>query len=143
MGSSYAVLPTGEPSPQQKRLLEAARARLAEGETPLADIAAAERLNPEAALDLAHHLEAVGEAVFIGETHLWPTGRYEELRRTAVSMLKEAGSLRVIVYKERAGLSRKTATLLLDHFHERGLTKRESGTHVLDDEDAARPSPLV
>ena len=49
----------------------------------------------------------------------------------------------VVEYKERTGLSRKTATLLLDHFHERGLTQRESGTHALLDEGAAKAAPLV
>jgi selenocysteine-specific elongation factor len=142
VGSAFAVLPRGEPTAEQKsRIALATRAlEKAEENLPLADL---DNLHPDAALDLAHYLEATGEAVLIGETHLWPAGRYEELRRTAIAMLKESGTLRVVEYKERAGLSRKTATLLLDHFHDRGLTRRESGTHVLLDEDAAKAVPLV
>ncbi len=141
VGSAYAVLPHGEPTAEQKlRIAEAKKALASAENLALADFV---NLHPAAALDLAHYLEAVGEAVFVGETHLWPTGRYEELRRFAIDMLKESGTLRVVEYKERTGLSRKTATLLLDHFHEQGLTKRESGTHVLLNENAARPAPLV
>jgi selenocysteine-specific elongation factor len=145
VGSSYALLPQGEPTAEQKARIAEAAALLgrAEENLPLADLAAALKLHPDAALDMAHHLEATGEAAFIGETHLWPVGRYEGLRRTALEMLKESGTLRVVEYKGRAGLSRKAATLLLDHFHERGMTRRESGTHELLDENAAKPVPLV
>jgi selenocysteine-specific elongation factor len=141
VGSSYAVLPHGEPTAEQKaRIADVIRALEDAENLALADFG---NLHPDAALDLAHYLEAVGEAVFVGETHLWRTGRYEELRRTAVEMLKASGTLRVVEYKERTGLSRKTATLLLDHFHERGLTRRESGTHALLDENAAKAAPFV
>ncbi|MCX7022830.1 MAG: SelB C-terminal domain-containing protein, partial [bacterium] len=141
VGSAYAVVGRGEPTAEQKaRIAEAKRVLENEENLALADFG---NLHPDTALDLAHYLEAVGEAVFVGETHLWPAGRYEELRRTAIVMLKESGTLRVVEYKERTGLSRKTATLLLDHFHEQGLTKRESGTHVLLDENAAKAAPLV
>jgi len=141
VGSSYAVLPHGDPTAEQKARIAEAKKALEDAENlALTDFV---NLHPDTVLDLAHYLEATGDAVFVGETHLWPAGRYEELRRTAISMLKESGTLRVVEYKERAGLSRKTATLLLDHFHERGLTKRESGTHVLLDEDAAKAAPLV
>lgn len=145
IGPSYAILPHGELTVLQIQRLREVKQMLAQSKSsvPLSDLAAAENLHPDACVDIAHYLEAVGEAFFINDSQLWPAERYEELRRTALEMLKENGTLRVAEFKARTGLSRKPATLLLDHFYERGMTQRESGTHTLLDEKAAQLVPLV
>jgi selenocysteine-specific elongation factor len=71
-----------------------------------------------------------GTAVRLGE--LWFSANVvAEARRRALDHFAKARTLTVIEFKELAGLARKQAILVLEHFDHLGLTRREGDARVL------------
>jgi len=71
-----------------------------------------------------------GAAVRLGE--LWFSATVvAEAQRRALEHFAKARTLTVIEFKELAGLSRKQAILVLEHFDHLGLTRREGDARVL------------
>jgi selenocysteine-specific elongation factor len=71
-----------------------------------------------------------GTAVRLGE--LWLSASVvAEARRRALDHFAKARTLTVIEFKELAGLARKQAILVLEHFDHLGLTRREGDARVL------------
>jgi selenocysteine-specific elongation factor len=71
-----------------------------------------------------------GAAVRLGE--LWFSASVvAEARRRALEHFAKARTLTVIEFKELAGLARKQAILVLEHFDHLGLTRREGDARVL------------
>lgn len=71
-----------------------------------------------------------GAAVRLGE--LWFSSTVvAEARRRALDHFAKARTLTVIEFKELAGLARKQAILVLEHFDHLGLTRREGDARVL------------
>jgi selenocysteine-specific elongation factor len=71
-----------------------------------------------------------GAAVRLGE--LWFSATVvAEARRRALDHFAKARTLTVIEFKELAGLARKQAILVLEHFDHLGLTRREGDARVL------------
>ena len=71
-----------------------------------------------------------GAAVRLGE--LWfSAGVVAEARRRALEHFAKARTLTVIEFKDLAGLARKQAILVLEHFDHLGLTRREGDARVL------------
>ena len=123
----------GAPAPQASGLLEgAARALKEAGPAGASEATVAEktRASPADVRASLQRLARDGAAVRLGE--LWFASEVvEEARTRMVSHFASAKTLSVIEFKQIAGLARKQAVLMLEHFDRLGLTRRVGDARVL------------
>ncbi|MFH1278017.1 MAG: selenocysteine-specific translation elongation factor [Candidatus Eisenbacteria bacterium] len=117
--------------------LEAAVARVSEilaaaGFAPPSPSALAVQagLDAKEALSLLETLARVGRVVKVTPTLVYRTEEMERLRTLLREELRAKGTVTVAEFKDRAGLSRKYAVPLLEHFDTERITRRDGDRRV-------------
>jgi len=94
-----------------------------------------EELAPEKDLpllaDMLDYLTRSGELTLLFGNVYITDESLSVVKEKLISYLQERGSVRAADFKDLLKISRRQATAILDYFSDKGITRRESGTHYL------------
>lgn len=127
-------------TPQEQRILETLEKRALEGGVVVLSmndlLHAAPDERPEQVKAMITYLVDRGTLVEFGERLIAHRNTLAQVRQALVAYLKTHGTARAAEFRDHLNVSRAHATALLDYFYDRGVTRREAGTHRLADPEA-------
>jgi selenocysteine-specific elongation factor len=122
-------------TPQEKKMLEAVDQLGKEATLQILTLSDLPRLapdmRPDAMKGIIAYLFEQGLLVEFADKQIMHRDALERVKNRLIAYLREHETVRAAEFRDYLDISRAHATALLDHFCDRGVTRRESGTHRL------------